>query len=458
MESIVQYDPKSIAQLLKEFGCNVTLKEIKNPTLESANLIYKMFLEICIAVKPVVYDMEPAPTNYLNDDILKAQSATLKFLQFYKLLIYFFDMCGLSVASFYDMFNPAKKVFNKQISMIINFAKFEFTELNAFQKIQEENKKYEESFYVIKCELEDVQKKNRKIKEELAIKKPAIDKTIAKIQKNKEYLVKLNSEIKHLEEINEKQYKELADIDVTQADLTSKQTKCDKKLKLYETFIVKSPTRLNTEAEKADREICDIKKLIESKNIEIDTFSKQLLLKEKFIDSYSSIKQILEDFYNGQVLIANEKMKKIENFKKEIINFNFQFKESKSNQNVLDNQLEILLSNFKNCEIEFNEEKKRINELEDLMNSKIKNFTSETLLLLKNEDQLKNKIDTIRNSFEEHLKKELAKLDESNILFNKMVDTSKNLLQYYKAKKKSHETFNNEVGKCVESLYEDMSC
>ena len=62
-------------------------------------------------------------------------------------------------------------------------------------------------------------------------------------------------------------------------------------------------------------------------------------------------------------------MKKIENFKKEIINFNFQFKESKSNQNVLDNQLEILLSNFKNCEIEFNEEKKRINELEDLMNS-----------------------------------------------------------------------------------------
>ena len=79
--------------------------------------------------------------------------------------------------------------------MIINFAKFEFTELNAFQKIQEENvkfisnlrlsklffpfiiqKKYEESFYVIKCELEDVQKKNRKIKEELAIKKPAIDK------------------------------------------------------------------------------------------------------------------------------------------------------------------------------------------------------------------------------------------------------------------------------------------
>jgi hypothetical protein len=33
MESSVQYDPKSIAQLLKELGCNVTLKEIKNPTV-----------------------------------------------------------------------------------------------------------------------------------------------------------------------------------------------------------------------------------------------------------------------------------------------------------------------------------------------------------------------------------------------------------------------------------------
>jgi hypothetical protein len=40
MASCVQYDPKSIALLLKEFGCNVTVKEIKNPTVNELDLKY----------------------------------------------------------------------------------------------------------------------------------------------------------------------------------------------------------------------------------------------------------------------------------------------------------------------------------------------------------------------------------------------------------------------------------
>lgn len=79
----------------------------------------------------------------------------------YLFRLYFCDLCGLA-PSFYDIFNPSKcklmriklnhinfsisvifliasKQFQKQITQMISFARFEFNELKNFHKIQDEN-------------------------------------------------------------------------------------------------------------------------------------------------------------------------------------------------------------------------------------------------------------------------------------------------------------------------------
>ncbi len=49
---------------------------------------------------------------------------------------------------------------------------------------------------------------------------------------------------------------------------------------------------------------CKVGNLIKSKTEEMENFKKLLHEKEKFIDSYNTIKEMLVDFYNGQVLQA----------------------------------------------------------------------------------------------------------------------------------------------------------
>ena len=65
---------------------------------------------------------------------------------------------------------------------------------------------------------------------------------------------------------------------------------------------------------------------------------------------------------------SSEKIKEIENLRKEITNCNFTLNELQSNKNMLMNQLEKLKSTNLEYSNQFNKEKQSLNDKENLMN------------------------------------------------------------------------------------------
>lgn len=77
-----------------------------------------------------------------------------------------------------------------------------------------------------------------------------------------------------------------------------------KKMCLYEKLLVKSPTRLKNSIEKTEARIAELEKLIRSKTEELKEQKKNLFDREKFIENFRTCTDLLNMFYENDVLSA----------------------------------------------------------------------------------------------------------------------------------------------------------
>jgi hypothetical protein len=104
-------------------------------------MIYKAFLAECLSITHDAYEKDNLVDAILsfNEDVIKNQAESFKLMQFYILIKYFFDLCGLN-PSFMEIFHPSKGKFQKLVFDMITFTRFEFTELgDDFAKLVQNN-------------------------------------------------------------------------------------------------------------------------------------------------------------------------------------------------------------------------------------------------------------------------------------------------------------------------------
>ena len=77
-----------------------------------------------------------------------------------------------------------------------------------------------------------------------------------------------------------------------------------KKMVLYDKLLIKSPTRLRSNIDKIDARIVELDKLIRSKGEELEEQKKNLFDKDKFIENFRSCTELLNMFYENDVLSA----------------------------------------------------------------------------------------------------------------------------------------------------------
>ena len=77
-----------------------------------------------------------------------------------------------------------------------------------------------------------------------------------------------------------------------------------KKMVLYDKLLIKSPTRLRSNIDKIDARIVELDKLIRSKVEELEEQKKNVFDKDKFIENFRSCTELLNMFYENDVLSA----------------------------------------------------------------------------------------------------------------------------------------------------------
>ena len=77
-----------------------------------------------------------------------------------------------------------------------------------------------------------------------------------------------------------------------------------KKMVLYDKLLIKSPTRLRSSIDKIDARIVELDKLIRSKGEELEEQKKNVFDKDKFIENFRSCTELLNMFYENDVLSA----------------------------------------------------------------------------------------------------------------------------------------------------------
>ena len=77
-----------------------------------------------------------------------------------------------------------------------------------------------------------------------------------------------------------------------------------KKMVLYDKLLIKSPTRLRSNIDKIDARIVELDKLIRSKAEELEEQKKNVFDKDKFIENFRSCTELLNMFYENDVLSA----------------------------------------------------------------------------------------------------------------------------------------------------------
>ena len=102
------------------------------------------------------------------------------------------------------------------------------------------------------------------------------------------------------------------------------------KLALYAKLIIRSPERLSSDMVKNELRVSELEKLISQIKEEIEEVKINIFEREKFIESYENICDILVNLLEMHVFKANAKNKEIESFKEEITNLNFKSEQSAS--------------------------------------------------------------------------------------------------------------------------------
>lgn len=77
-----------------------------------------------------------------------------------------------------------------------------------------------------------------------------------------------------------------------------------KKMVLYDKLLIKSPTRLKNNIDKTEARIVELEKLIRTKTEELEEQKKSLYDREKFIENFRACTDLLNMFYENDVLNA----------------------------------------------------------------------------------------------------------------------------------------------------------
>lgn len=333
--SVPTYDLKCIVESLNSMGFKITVKELKNINIDTLITIFKGFLEMCITISPSLFDVEPSDAVlHFDSETLKQQSDSFKLLQLYMLVKYFLDLCAFN-PSFNDAFVPTKKTLVRQLSTMINFARFEFEELTDFSAVQEKNKAFIDECIRLKKESDEYATKNYLLNSKKIEQKKAIDDTRKRIAALKEKIIDVKEKRKKLATYKDINQKELDSIKAEEAQLKLRDTEIQKKRALYDKLLIRSPERLRKELDKNSAQAHEIEKLIYEKKKENDVLSNDLFEREKFVENFQIIKSSLENFFNNDVMNANVKIKEIESLKEQITRLNYTIKHTESSIQVL---------------------------------------------------------------------------------------------------------------------------
>ncbi|RNA12154.1 kinetochore Nuf2 [Brachionus plicatilis] len=386
----MENDPKCLHSILRNLNINVSLKDIKQPTMESYLAIYKGFMEMCFLIKaPVLDEIPPSSIANFSEDCIKNQADSFKFLQLYSLINFMYSIMSAEY-SMTEIFNPPRKLFFKQISSLINFARFLFDELNEYGKIQTENKALMENLNEIKKECDEYANKIDNLQTEAKQKKPLIEATkkrIAALKENQNLLRQARNKLADKNEIAKKEEQNLIS---DKNDLTEKVSSFKKKMDLYEMLLIKSPDRLKRDMEKNEARIIDLEKLSKAKKCENQELRKDIFERERFVEMANGVRDAFENFFNNEVQKANSKLKEIEKIQDEITSISFELKE-------LENMIDLLSKNKKELEHQIQNQTLELKQ-------KISKFKNE-------EEDISNKIKEILNRIQQ-TEDEVARIDE----------------------------------------------
>jgi chromosome segregation ATPase len=299
----------------------------------------------------------------------------------------------------------------KQMSAIISYCRFIFTELTDFQSVVDKTKAYTDECNLIKRDIDELSAKLFSQNSELTQIKPIIDKCNARTSLLKEKLANAREIKKKLsEELDEFEKGEQTQ-DAEAKDINDKQQQNSKKLSLYEKLIIRSPQRLNSDTEKNEARINELEKLTVEITKEISNEKRNLFEREKFIDSSEKIFELIVNLYENSICNANNLNKDIESIKEEIMNLSFDLEQKKS----IDASLTAELDRVKEKTTTFH----------DQIGLEIENF-KEKLTKLEEKIKLKNKeLDELKLRKELVSKQKIEQSRLSNEILNKALETVK---------------------------------
>ncbi len=185
----------------------------------------------------------------------------------------------------------------------------------------------------------------------------------------------------------------------------SRQQVINKKLVLYEKLIIRSPQRLNNDMAKNEARIAELEKLISQIKEEIEDEKRNIFEREKFIESYENICDILINLLEMHVYKANAKNKEIESFKEEITNLNFKAEQSASQNASLTasyDRLKFLIETYK----------EKMGKEMDAFEETYKRISRETANAHKEIEELSLKIETLKKEKNENTKQTKEIMDK----------------------------------------------
>ena len=318
----------------------------------------------------------------------------------------------------------------KQMSAIISYCRFIFTELTDFQSVVDKTKAYTDECNLIKRDIDELSAKLFSQNSELTQIKPIIDKCNARTSLLKEKLANAREIKKKLSEERDEFEKGEQIQDAEAKDINDKQQHNSKKLSLYDKLIIRSPQRLNSDTEKNEARINELEKLTVEITKEISNEKRNLFEREKFIDSSEKIFELIVNLYENSICNANNLNKDIESIKEEIMNLSFDLEQKKS----IDASLTAELDRVKEKTTTFH----------DQIGLEIENL-KEKLTKLDEKIKLKNKeLDELKLRKELVSKQKIEQSRLSNEILNKALETVK----YYQNMEYTHNVKVNASNHC----------
>lgn len=422
--------------ILKNMNIQLLAKEIKMPTAANLTKIYKSFLQECLSIQYDAYEkdnLEDAILNF-NEEVIKMQSDSFKQMQFYIIVKYFFELCGLT-PSYMEIFHPMKNKFPKLLSGMVSFCRFEFQELgdDVTQCIQD-NKVYMRHCGDERKEINELQGKIYYINSNILKNKPLVEqckkRTLSLKEKNNEFL----NEYKKQETIELAFDKQETTLDAEEKALIEKQLAIKKKFILYEKLIFQSPERLNNEMEKNEARIVELKKYEQTVQAEIDEELKKLHEREKFLVSSMGIKETLETNFLNQIENANSKKEAIEAIKETNTNLNLVYKQTESTIEAL---------------------KKSKNDAINDVNGYIREFENNTQKFIETENQKSNEMNEKTMFLKECAEEKeilLIKIKETELQSHEMMENSLEKIQMFQKNEEFCKTLLSAKMKTLNSL------